>query len=131
MRYLLDSAVLLWAKANPERLNRRASTILEDEEEELVLSAASVWEISVKYHAGRLSLHEPPAVLIPRWMQERGIQALEIAHAHGFAAAGLPKVHQDPFDRMLIAQALLEGMTLLTADRIFEKYDVAMLWSGR
>lgn len=130
MRFLLDTSVLLWARTEPERLNRRAEGILRDQSKELVLSAASVWEISVKYQVGKLPLPEPPAICIVRWMQERGIRALEISHRHALGVGELPPHHQDPFDRMLIAQAQMEGMTLLTADRVFERYGVAMIWCG-
>jgi len=130
LRFLLDTSIFLWGPTNPERLNRRAQEILGSGREDLSLSAASVWEIAIKYQLGKLRLPEPPVVYIPSRLGVSGIRALEITHLHAMNAGELPLHHQDPFDRMLIAQARLEGMTLLTADRVFEKYAVEMIWCG-
>ena len=131
MKYLLDTSVFLWALASPERLNRRARDVLSSEREGLFLSAASSWEISVKYMLGKLELPEPPAQYIPAWIGRWGIHPLDITHFHALAVSGLPPHHQDPFDRILVAQANLEQMVLLTADRMFEKYSVKLFWCGR
>jgi PIN domain nuclease of toxin-antitoxin system len=130
MRYLLDTGVWLWSQTRPERLGKRAIKLLSSvpEGDELFLSAASAWEISIKFHLGKLPLPEPPALYLPSRM--RGLVPLPITHAHALAAGELPLHHADPFDRLLIAQARLEGMVLLTADRNFRKYDVAVLWCG-
>lgn len=130
MRFLLDTAIFLWAAANPERLNRRAKDILESGQEHLCLSAASVWEMAIKYQLAKLPLPEPPEEYVPARLRIGGIRALEISHLHALTAGGLAPHHQDPFDRMLIAQARLEGMTLLTADRVFAKYPVQVIWCG-
>lgn len=131
MIWLLDTSVFLWARSSPERLNRRAREILSSDGEPLFLSAASAWEIGIKYNLGKLELPEPPSRYVPHAMASGGVQALEISHRHALAAAELAPHHQDPFDRVLIAQAGVEGMTLLTADRMFERYDVAAVWCGR
>ena len=113
MKYLLDTGVFLWALAAPSKLNRRARELLSNQREGLFLSAASAWEISVKFGLGKLELPEPPTKCIPKWMLSWGIHALEISHLHALAVGELPSHHQDPFDRMLIVQATMEGMVLL------------------
>jgi len=128
--YLLDTSVFLWALAAPRKLNRRARDLLANSREGLFLSAASSWEVSVKFALGKLELPEPPAKYVPRWMLNWGLRGLEISHLHALAVAELPPHHQDPFDRILVAQAVAEGMVLLTADRMFEKYSVEILWCG-
>ncbi len=131
MKYLLDTGVFLWALAVPEKLNRQARALLSKEREGMYLSAASSWEISVKFGLGKLQLPEPPAKYIPAWMLQWGIRGLDISHIHALALSDLPMHHHDPFDRMLIVQARMEEMMLLTADRIFQKYAVRTLWCGR
>lgn len=130
MKYLLDTGVFLWALAVPDKLNRRARELLSNEREGLFLSAASSWEISVKFGLGKLTLPEPPAKYIPTWMLNWGIRALDISHLHALTVSDLPLHHQDPFDRILIVQARIEQMVLLTADRVFEKYPVQTFWCG-
>ncbi|MFZ0979700.1 MAG: type II toxin-antitoxin system VapC family toxin [Candidatus Acidiferrales bacterium] len=130
MKYLLDTSIFLWALAAPGKLNRRARSLLSNEREGLFLSAASSWEISLKFGLGKLELPEPPAKYVPKWMLNWGIRALDISHLHALAVGDLPAHHQDPFDRILIVQAVTEDMVLLTADRMFEKYPVEMIWSG-
>lgn len=130
MKYLLDTGVFLLARSAPHRLNRRANELLRHGREGLFLSAASVWEIGIKNAVGRLRLAEAPMQYVPAAMVQWGIRALEITQLHALAACELPLHHQDPFDRMLIAQARLEEMVLLTADRMFEEYDLELLWCG-
>jgi PIN domain nuclease of toxin-antitoxin system len=130
MKYLLDTGVFLWALAVPNKLNRRARELLSNEREGLFLSAASSWEISVKFGLGKLVLPEPPTRYVPAWMRKWGIRPLDISHLHALAVSDLPMHHQDPFDRILIVQARMEEMVLLTADRIIEKYPVRTLWCG-
>jgi PIN domain nuclease of toxin-antitoxin system len=128
MRYLLDTGVWLRSQTRPERLGRKAVELLSDlpEGDVLFLSAVSSWEISIKFHLGKLPLPEPPALYVPSRLN--GVIPLPITHTHALAAGELPFHHSDPFDRLLIAQARLEGMTLMTADRNFAKYDVGVLW---
>ena len=131
MKYLLDTSVFLRALAAPDRLNRRARELLSSARAGLFLSAASSWEIGVKFALGKLDLPEPPARCVPVWMVRWGIQGLDISHRHALSAGELPAHHQDPFDRVLIAQAMEEGMAVATADRQFERYDVELFWCGR
>ncbi len=130
MKYLLDTSVFLWALAAPGKLNRRARDLLSNEREGLFLSAASSWEISLKFGLGKLELPEAPTKCVPKWMLNWGIRPLEISHLHALAVGELPQHHQDPFDRILIVQAVTEGIVLLTADRMFERYSVEMIWCG-
>ncbi|MCI0350570.1 MAG: type II toxin-antitoxin system VapC family toxin [Acidobacteriales bacterium] len=130
MKCLLDTGVFLLARASPHKLNRRARQLILQEREDLFLSAVSSWEISIKYALGRLRLPAPPSQYVPASLADWGIEGLEITHRHALAAGELPLNHHDPFDRMLIVQAQLEQLVLLTADRIFEKYDVRTLWCG-
>ncbi len=97
---------------------------------ELYLSAASSWEISIKSALGKLPLPEPPAQYVPKRMAAQGIRPLPITHTHALAVSDLPVHHSDPFDRLLIAQAQLEGMVLLTADSAFKPYGVEIVWCG-
>jgi PIN domain nuclease of toxin-antitoxin system len=131
LKYLLDTNVFLLALGAPDKLNQRARELVTSERSGLYLSAASSWEIAVKYALGKLELPDPPAQCVPTWMLKWGIQGLEISHAHAFRAGELPTHHQDPFDRMLIAQAIAEEMAVATADRLFERYDVEVFWCGR
>jgi PIN domain nuclease of toxin-antitoxin system len=131
MRYLLDTGVFLWSLGGVERLNREARELLSENKEEVYLSAASSWEISIKYSLGKLRLPEPPPRYVPQRMTRQGIQALFITHAHVLAVSELPGHHRDPFDRLLISQARSEGMTFMTADSMCAKYPVELLWCGR
>jgi len=130
VKFLLDTSVFLWALTNSGRLSSRAHGILKEQREAIWLSAASVWEVAVKYQLGKLPLPRRPALCIPEWMTAGGVHVLDITHRHALGVGDLPPHHQDPFDRILIAQANAEGMTLLTADRVFERYGVAMIWCG-
>ena len=113
--------------ATPERLSERSRSILRRPQNELMLSAASAWEIAIKHGLGRLQLPEAPADYIPRMMEHTGITALPIHHRHALHVASLPLHHRDPFDRLLVAQAQLEGMPVLTADRRLAAYEVDLI----
>ncbi|MCC7076887.1 MAG: type II toxin-antitoxin system VapC family toxin [Acidimicrobiia bacterium] len=127
MRLLLDTHVWLWLQAEPERLTPRILTALGDPTNDLVLSAASAWEITIKFMLGRLSLPEPPSAYIPTRMQRHGVIGLPVEHSHALAVAELPPHHRDPFDRLLIAQARLEHLTFVTVDPAVDSYEVARL----
>jgi PIN domain nuclease of toxin-antitoxin system len=130
MKYLLDTSVWLWSLTASERLNKKARQLLASGREELYLSAASSWEISIKWALGRLSLPEPPSSYVPKRMAAQGIRPLAITHTHALAVSELPAHHTDPFDRLLIAQAQIEDMVVLTADRVMEPYGIKILWCG-
>jgi PIN domain nuclease of toxin-antitoxin system len=121
---LLDTHVWLWMQAEPEKLNGPARALVEDEANELLLSSASVWEIAVKVSVGKLRLPEPVPKYIPSRMQSSGVSALTVSHAHAAGVAELPHHHRDPFDRLLVAQALGEGVPILSSDVQFDAYDV-------
>lgn len=110
----------------PEKL-RKVSEIIEDSRTELLFSAASSWEISIKFALGRLPLPEPPAVYVPNRIRSSGVTPLAIEHSHALAVADLPDHHRDPFDRLLITQARIEEVPLITADSKLESYDVALV----
>ena len=131
MRILLDTGVLLWSLAEDHKLNARATELIRARNSELYLSAASVWEIAIKYALGKLFLHAEPEVFIPEAIAGLGMGTLDITAAHALTAGKLPGYHDDPFDRMLVAQARVEGMKLLTADHAFEKYEVDSVYCGR
>jgi PIN domain nuclease of toxin-antitoxin system len=130
MRYLLDTVIFLWGVGAQEKLNKRARELLVNPRNEILLSAASSWEISLKVAIKKLKLPEPASRFVPQQLQRWGMQPLPITHSHALAAGELPPHHRDPFDRMLIAQARLEKLVILTADTLFSKYDVETLWSG-
>lgn len=131
MKYLLDTMVWIWALDAYEQLNAKARHVLEDREDELYLSPVTTWELSIKMQIGRLEFPGTPASSVPNFMAQQGVRPLLITHAHAARIYELPALHKDPFDRMLIAQALVEEMTILTADRLFRKYEVPILWAGR
>jgi PIN domain nuclease of toxin-antitoxin system len=131
VKLLLDTQSWLWWFAQPERLSEEAITHIADETNELWFSVASVWEIGIKVAIGKLPLPEPPDRYISSRMGQLGVRSLEITATHALRAAALPLHHRDPFDRMLIAQAQLEEMTLVSADAMLRQYsDVSILWSA-
>lgn len=129
MRLLLDTHCWLWLQNEPERLSPRSLELAGSPENEILLSAASSWEIAIKYALGRLQLPVPPETYVPDRMVSSGVTPLRIEHTHVLRTASLPPHHKDPFDRVLIAQAQLEGLTVMTLDRLFEPYDVEIHWA--
>ena len=126
MRVLLDTHAFLWANAEPDRLGTWRAMV-EDVTNELLLSAASSWELATKAAIGRLELPEPVASYVPSRMAALGVTAVSIEHRHALGVAALPMHHRDPFDRILIAQAQLLDVPILTADAAFDAYDVEVL----
>jgi PIN domain nuclease of toxin-antitoxin system len=131
VKYLLDSGVWLWSIASDERISQHGLEILINGEEEVYLSSASAWELSIKAALKKLSLPSPPADCIPSFMAKQNLRPLSVTHLHAVRVFDLPPHHQDPFDRLIIAQAIVEQMTILTADRAFAKYDVEIIWCGK
>src|SRR5271165_267386 len=109
---------------HPKKIGARVWTRLDDPENELYLSAASAWEIAIKVRIGRMKLPSNPALYVPRRARESNILSLPITEEHALAVAELPMEHTDPFDRILVAQAQLESLTVVTSDPAFESYDV-------
>ena len=121
MNLLLDTHVLLWAAGAPERLPAAARAMLEDPGADLVFSAASLWEVAVKNGLGRRDFSVDPH-LLRRGLLEHGYTELAVTGVHAVAVDLLPPIHRDPFDRVLVAQARIEGFTLLTVDAIVGRY---------
>ena len=121
MRVLLDTHVLLWAAGVPEQLTREARDLIENPETELVFSAASLWEVAIKSGLGRDDFRVDPR-LLRRGLLENGYTELAVTGSHAVALDLLPRMHKDPFDRMLVAQAQVEGIMLLTADPTVASY---------
>ena len=123
MRLLLDTQIFLWLHTEPERLGEHLP-LVEERRNELLLSAASSWEIAIKYALGRLPLPESPERYVPERMRIIGARGLPIEHSHALAVAVLPLLHGDPFDRLLVAQAGLLDVPILTADATVAEYPV-------
>ena len=121
-RYLLDTQILLWMDGRPEKISRRLQVTL-DAGFEIYFSAASAWEIAIKCSLGKLSIAHPLTALAERF----GFLELPVLTRHALIAAGLPLHHKDPFDRMIVAQAIKEQLTLVTVDRRLTSYDLKIL----
>jgi PIN domain nuclease of toxin-antitoxin system len=130
VRLLLDTQCWLWWFAQPEKLNEAVIAQIADEANEVWLSVASVWEMGIKVSIGKLLLPETIDHYISTRMTQLGARSLEITAIHALRVAALPLHHRDPFDRMLVAQAQLEGMTLVSADPAFNHYEVSLLWAA-
>lgn len=127
MRLLLDTHAFLWAAADPDQLRAAARTAIEDSTNEVFVSAAVAWEISIKAALGKLTVPANPAVWFPARVRSLGFQTLDISAAHGLAIAALPDIHRDPFDRIMIAQAQIEGLTFVTRDPENQKYPINVI----
>jgi len=122
---LIDTHIFLWLFLEPERFTKTAIEFVKNRKEnEFYLSHASSWEVSIKFGAGKLKLPKPPELFIPQRMQRSGYLHLPIELEHALNVHSLPQIHRDPFDRLIVSQAKLENMSILTADPIFSKYGV-------
>jgi PIN domain nuclease of toxin-antitoxin system len=121
LNLLLDTHLLLWAAAEPQRLSAKARALLLDSANQLVFSSASVWEIGIKSGLERMDFKVDPRRLW-RMLLISGYRELPVSSEHAVAVLDLPPLHKDPFDRILVAQARVEGLTLLTADKVVAKY---------
>lgn len=129
MRLLLDTHCWLWWFAQPKKLDEQVIEKIADETNEVWFSVASLWEMGIKVSIGKLSLPEPINHYVSSRMTQLGARSLEITATHALQVTALPMYHRDPFDRMLIAQAQIEDMTLVSADSIFRQYEVPLLWA--
>ena len=127
MRILLDTHVWLWMWGEPQRIRNKTRSVLEDPATELHVSAVSAWEIAIKEAAGRLRLPTPATDWLADPRHMRDVTELPIAFAHAILAGTLPEHHRDPFDRMLVAQARIEGLVLASADPRIRAYEVETL----
>jgi PIN domain nuclease of toxin-antitoxin system len=125
--YLLDTSTLLWAITAPKKLSPRARRICESSAHGLVVSVVSVWEIVIKCGSGALDIDAPDR-RVPNWIAQLGARMLAIEPAHAYAVHRLPPVHRDPFDRMLVAQALAEDVPLITSDERIHEYPARCIW---
>jgi PIN domain nuclease of toxin-antitoxin system len=128
MNYLLDTHTLLWFDHNRSKLSETAKNILKDPDNLLYMSPASVWEIQIKIQLGKLSIPLPLPDMIERQRADNNIEILFIALPHIYGLAQLPLHHRDPFDRLLLAQALVEDITLISADPNLNSYPVKIAW---
>lgn len=128
MRLLLDTRAFLWWVADSPKLSVGARAAVEEGGNEPIFSVVSGWEISIKAGLGKLKLPDPPESFIPRQVSQNGMEVLPIYLRHALRVYELPDHHQDPFDRLLVAQALAEGFTIVTADPVITRYPVEVVW---
>lgn len=122
MKLLLDTHLLLWAAGQPERLSPTARSLIENEENVLLFSAASPWEVTIKSDLGRADFRVDPR-LLRRALVDNGYLELPVTHRHVMSLKGLAPFHRDPFDRMLVAQSIAEGIALVTTDPVVARYE--------
>ena len=127
LRVFIDTHVFLWALNEPERLGKRARSLLEDPENELALSVASVWEMAIKIAHKRLRLPDSFRAFVIAGLRSLGVTVVPIEIQHVFVLAELPQHHADPFDRMIVAQALSARVPVVTADAAFARYDLKII----
>lgn len=127
MRLLLDTHVWLWWMLGSSKIGKKAQRIMFDPETTLYFSAASAWEIAIKYSIGKLPLPAPPASYIAARAAGGDFRVIDVRLEHALAVADLPRHHDDPFDRLLVAQSVAEGCRLVTADRRLAMYDVDLV----
>jgi PIN domain nuclease of toxin-antitoxin system len=128
VRFLLDTHALLWWLFDDARLSSTARGIVSDPDHEILVSAASAWEISTKHRLGRLDSAAPLLADLPGWLVRAGFRELPISVAHARKAGGWRNDHRDPFDRMLAAQSALEDVPLLSRDPELEAFGVRLVW---
>ena len=128
MKVLLDTCTFLWLATDDRALSLEARAVFEDEENEAFLSAVSAWEIMVKNLLGGLKLSDPPERFVPKYRDAHRIESLPLNEDMVLQLRSLPRVHRDPFDRMLICQAISEGMAILTPDEHIRRYPVRTMW---
>ena len=126
MKLLLDTHILLWTAGGSEELSSKAKALIEDPANQLYFSAASLWEISIKNKLGRVDFKVDLPVL-RRGLLDNGFEEIAINSLHAIAVDTLPDIHKDPFDRILLAQTAVEGITLMTADSVVAQYQVAVI----
>jgi len=126
VRLLLDTQCWLWMHLAPERFSEKSRRLLRRRDTDVLLSVASIWEIAIKHGLGKLRLPEPIDTWVPSRIQVGQASVLPIEASHALRVAGLPALHRDPFDRMIVAQALVEGVPVMTSDPAFRSYGVGI-----
>lgn len=127
MRLLLDTHLFIWWNGNLGLLSPQVRALCENKDNTLVLSLASIWEMQIKSQLDKLTFNEPLAEVVESQQRANGLELLPITTEHIYALQDLPSPHKDPFDRLLIAQAIVEKIALVTADAVFQQYDVELL----
>jgi PIN domain nuclease of toxin-antitoxin system len=125
---LLDTHTLLWVDTEPERVSAKARSVLETLSTEVLVSAASAWEIATKVRIGKLPQAAAFSAEMPRRLEMLGFHSLAVTMEHALRAGQLPGTHKDPFDRMLIAQAHAENLALISNERVFDAYGIRRIW---
>ncbi len=128
MAFLLDTMCFLWLIREPKKVSATARDVFLETEEKIYLSYASIWEIVIKYSIGKLALAEPPEVFVPSTCRQHGIDILPFSAETFYRIRFLPHYHNDTFDRLLVAEALTQGLTILTSDPMIRRYPVPTLW---
>jgi PIN domain nuclease of toxin-antitoxin system len=127
VKYLLDTEVWLWMQAHPDRIGPHTRNLITDEQNELLLSAASSWEIARRFRQGSLHLYDSPDRYVPDRILTSGVAGLPIEHSHALRVTRLDDHHADPIDRLLVAQATIEQATLISADKRLAAYDIEFI----
>jgi len=128
MSFLLDTCSFLWVTLKPEKLSEAFLECFKNPDNTIFLSSVTAWEIGIKYSIGKLTLPAPPSRFIPDERKSHHIMQLELTEADTFCIENLPLNHKDPFDRMLIAQAIERSLTILTPDPLIRQYPIRTLW---
>lgn len=128
MNLLLDTHAFIWWDSDPGRLSEKALSYIQNGENQILLSVASVWEMQIKAQLGKLTLQKPLAELVTAQQSVNGIELLPIQLSHVLALDSLPLHHKDPFDRLLIAQAHAENAVLVSQDALIAQYSVELIW---
>lgn len=128
MKIILDTCTFLWVISGSGELSSRARELFVDPTNEVYLSTVSTWEIGVKYALGRLPLPDPPEQFLPEQRERHGIESLPLQEEASLHLTRLPELHRDPVDRMLVCQAIVHGLVILTPDRLITQYPVRWAW---
>jgi PIN domain nuclease of toxin-antitoxin system len=128
VRLLLDTATFLWVINDASELSAQARELFVDPGNEVYLSSVSAWEIALKYGLGRLPLPEPPDRFVPAQRKQHGIDPLQLEEEAALHLTRLPLLHKDPFDRMLVCQAIVDNLVILTPDDLVTQYPVRTIW---
>jgi PIN domain nuclease of toxin-antitoxin system len=128
MKYLLDTHAFLWFVSDDDRLSSKARSIIKNNNNEVYFSAASAWEMSIKIRLGRLTIEEGLEPFIVKQLAENNFSTLAITIFHSIYTSKLPEIHKDPFDRMIVAQAQVEDLSIISKDKNIKKYSVPVVW---
>ncbi len=128
MKFLIDTHVFIWRTSDPQKLSPRVYNLLTDANTQAILSVVSIWEMQIKLSLGKLKSKTPLPELVEDEIKRNQIQLLQLDLSHIYALSDLPNHHRDPFDRLLIAQAKIEKLVIISIDEKFDSYDIERLW---